>query len=351
MKQMSSAQSKKLTANIKAQGCAAKLSPVELAQIVRSMPTFASDNLLCGTKNFEDAAVYKFSDQLAIVSTIDFFPPLIDDPFLYGRIAAVNALSDVYAMGGKPLLALNVFCFPTCDYPLELAEEIIRGGASAVKDADCLLVGGHSIQAQEPIYGLSVIGTISPQRILANDRARSGDAIILCKALGTGIALLSHKGEQLSQNAYQAMVDSLTRLNGPCLDIALAYDLHAATDITGFGFLGHVHEMATASDLMARIQTLKLPLLPEVLQCAEQGLVPAASYANRKSYSEFCRIDSSVDLALTDLLFDPQTSGGLLFALPEEQASSLCKELNDANWPAAKVGEFVKGTAGFIEVC
>lgn len=347
---MSSAQQKKLTANIKAQGCAAKIGPLELAQIVQSLPEFSSERLICGTKNFEDAAVYKLTDEITLLATIDFFPALIDDPYLYGRIAAVNALSDIYAMGGTPLLALNVFCFPTCDYPLELAQAIIAGGASAVQEAKCLLVGGHSIQAQEPIYGLSVIGTVPPDRILSNDAGKAGDALVLCKALGAGIALLSHKGEQLSTTAYKTMIDSLTRLNGPSLEIASKYNLHAATDITGFGLIGHVHEMAQGSRLAARIDSSKLPLLPEVLQCAAQGLVPAAAYANRKSYSQFCKFAPDLELSITDIMFDPQTSGGLLFSLPLNEASDLTKELKSAGWDAACIGDFFEGKPGTIEV-
>lgn len=350
---MSSAERKKLTANIKAQGCAAKISPMELAQIVRSMPSFHHENLLCGSKNFEDAAVYKLTDDLAVVSTIDFFPPLIDDPFLYGRIAAVNALSDIYAMGAKPLIALNVFCFPTCDYPLSIAEEIISGGALAVKEASCLLAGGHSIQAPEPIYGLSVLGTVSPQRILTNSGAKAGDAIVLCKPLGTGIGLLSHKGEMLSPSAYEALIESLCKLNGPCLDLALKYDLNACTDVTGFGFIGHLHEISKASGLKAKVDSRNIPLLPEVLQCAEQGLIPAAAYANRKSYASVCKFAASVDLALSDLLFDPQTSGGLLFSLPEAQSRDLCRVLAKEGWIGAHLGNFVESNSeeiGFVEV-
>ena len=347
---MSSDKPTKLTANIKAYGCAAKISASELAQIVGSLPQFSSENLLCGTKNFEDAAVYKMNDELAIISTIDFFPPVVDDPFMYGKIAAVNALSDVYAMGGKPLLALNVFCFPTCDFPLELAEQIIAGGAEAMKEANCLLVGGHSIQAQDPIYGLAVTGTIHPDKILSNDGAQENDAIVLCKPLGTGIDLLAHKGGELSADALKVLLFNLTRLNGPCLDIALNFDLHSATDITGFGMIGHLHEMSKASNLGARLYSSKLPLLPEVESCAELGLVPAAAYANRQAYSSFVSFSDAVPLARTDILFDPQTSGGLLFALPQKQADKLIEELSAGGWPAANVGEFVHGKAGFLEV-
>ena len=347
---MSSAQSKKLTANIKAFGCASKISPAELAQIVGSLPSFESENLLAGTKNFEDAAVYKMSDDLAIVATIDFFPPLLDDPFLYGKIAAINALSDIYAMGGKPLFALNVFCFPTCDYPLELAQQIIAGGAEAMREAGCLLVGGHSIQAPEPIYGLAVTGTVHPEKILQNSGARDGDAILLCKALGTGIAFLARKGNELSDAAWSRLLDSLCMLNGPCLDLVRDLELHAATDITGFGLIGHLHEMAQASALCAKVFSNQLPLLDEIEQCAEQGLVPAAAYANRNTYSKFCRIADSVSLALTDVMFDPQTSGGLLFSLPKADAERALGDLRGAGWNASIIGNFEKGDAGIVEV-
>lgn len=347
---MSSAQSKKLTANIKAYGCAAKIGPAELAQIVASLPAFESENLLAATKDFEDAAVYKMSDDLAIVATIDFFPPLMDDPFMYGKIAAVNALSDVYAMGGKPLFALNVFCFPTCDYPLELAQQIIAGGAQAVKEAGCLLVGGHSIQSQEPIYGLAVTGTVHPEKVLRNSGAKVGDAILLCKPIGTGVAFLARKGGELSDAAWSGLLDSLSRLNGPCLEIARKYDLHAATDITGFGLIGHLHEMAQASGLSARVFCKQIPLLDEVEHCAEQGLVPAAAYANRNTYSTFCRIDDSVALSLSDLMFDPQTSGGLLFSLSNTEAQSALRDLQSAGWNASIIGNFVEADAGIVEV-
>lgn len=347
---MSSAQANKLTANIKAYGCAAKISAAELAQIVGSLPNFDDERLLAGTKNFEDAAVYKLSEDLAIISTIDFFPPLLDDPFMYGKIAATNALSDVYAMGGVPLLALNVFCFPTCDLPLELAQQIIAGGAEAVKEAGCLLVGGHSIQSPEPIYGLSVVGTVHPNRILTNGGAQEGDAIVLCKPLGTGISLLARKGETLSDSAWTALLASLTRLNGPCLEIAQKYKLHAATDVTGFGLLGHLHEMANASSLSAKIKSADLPLLQEVEQCAELGLVPAAAYANRQTYSKHCIFAESVPLAVSDILFDPQSSGGLMFSLPASQAESLLEELAKSGWQASKIGNFVAGPKGMVEV-
>lgn len=337
---MSSAETKKLTANIKAQGCAAKLSPAELAQIVKPLQQFQSENLICGTENFEDAAVYKLTDETALISTIDFFPPIVDDPYLYGRIAAVNALSDVYAMGGKAILALNVFCFPTCDYPLSLAAEILAGGADAVKEADCLLVGGHSIQAPEPVYGLSVTGLVDPRKILKNSGAKPGDQILLCKPIGSGVALLARKGGVLSESANKELMSSLCRLNGPCLEIAKKYQLHAATDITGFGLIGHLHEMAKGSGLKAVLNSSKVPLFSQVLEFASQGIVPAATYANRQAYGSISSFAEEIDLAITDLLFDPQSSGGLLFALAEGHCESLCHELTESGWTAARIGEF-----------
>lgn len=351
---MSSVNNTKLTANIKAHGCAAKLSPAELAQIVKSLQQFSSEKLICGTENFEDAAVYKLSEDQAIITTIDFFPPLLDDPYLYGRIAAVNALSDVYAMGGRPLLALNVFCFPTCDYPLSVAEQIIAGGASAIAESGCLLVGGHSIQSSEPIYGLSVIGLVHPDKVLTNEGAKAGDSIVLCKAIGSGIALLAHKGALLEEASYQTLIKSLCRLNGDCLKTALSYDLHAATDITGFGLLGHLHEMSKASGLLARLNCKDIPVLPQVIESARLGLVPAAAYANRNSYSQISRVSEDLDLSYSDLLFDPQTSGGLLFALESEAARDLVNKLKAEGWDAAIIGSFVSPEkpeeAGIVEV-
>ncbi len=342
--------SHKLTANIKAAGCAAKIGPGELNQIVRTLSGSTCAELLTGIRNFEDAAVYKITDELAIVQTVDFFPPVVDDPFLYGRIAAVNALSDVYAMGGRPILALNVFCFPTCDYPIEVAAEILRGGAQAISEAGAVLGGGHSIQGPEPVYGLSVTGLVHPARILTNGGARDGDLLVLCKPIGTGVGLLALKGEVLPEAARQALLNNLTVLNNRSLEIALPYAIHAATDVTGFGLIGHLHEMAQASELQVILQADRVPLLPESHSLAEQGFVPAGAYANRKAYESSVCFIKEVETALADLLFDPQTAGGLLFSLAPSEAVALEGKLRQAGIQASVIGHFEKGQAGLVEV-
>jgi selenide,water dikinase len=342
--------SRKLTANIKAAGCAAKISAVELREIVKALPAFDSPALLTSVNSFEDAAVYKLSEQLALVQTIDFFPPVVDDPYLYGRIAAANALSDIYAMGARPLVALTVFCFPTCDYPLQVAREILAGGASAVADAGAVLAGGHSIQASEPIFGLSVTGTIDPQKILTNGGAKDGDALVLTKRIGTGVLLLALKGEMITDSTRSVLVDQLVQLNAEALDVAYDFPIHGATDVTGFGLVGHLHEMAKSSNLMVTLSAKDVPILPEALDCAEQGLVPAGAYANRSAYKQIVEIDPAVPLAVTDLLFDPQTSGGLLFALPKRHAEQLADRLHQRGLCGAIIGEVKSGTIGKVEV-
>ena len=340
----------KLTANIKAAGCAAKIGARDLSEIVRVLPSLTCPDLLAGIENFEDAAVYRLTEDLAVVQTIDFFPPVLDDPYLYGRVAAANAMSDVYAMGGRPILALNVFCFPTCDYPLEVAQLILKGGADVVAEAGAALAGGHSIQAAEPIYGLAVTGIVHPARMLTNGGARAGDAVVLCKPIGTGIALLGLRGGVLTEPAQKALLSSITALNNKSLEVALKYEIHAATDVTGFGLIGHLHELGKASQLAARLWARRVPLLPEALKLAEQGFVPAAAYANRQSYESCVSFREEIELAVSDLLFDPQTSGGLMFSLPAAQAPALVNDLQELGLAAGCIASLRSGLAGLVEV-
>jgi selenide,water dikinase len=340
----------KLTAHVKAGGCAAKISPSQLAEIVRGLPKFSDPQLLTTIESFEDAAVYKISDELALVQTIDFFPPVVDDPFLFGRIAAVNAISDIYAMGGRPVMALSVLCFPTCDFPISVAQKIVEGGAVALKEAGAALVGGHSIQAPEPIYGLAVTGLIHPQKILTNGGAKAGDALVLTKRIGSGALLLAHKAEILSESSQKELFDSLTQLNGKALEIALPFEPHAATDLTGFGLIGHVHEMAKASGTKCVIFAEEVPLLTDARESATEGLVPAGAYANRNAYEKIAYINDAVDLAVSDLLFDPQTSGGLMFAVEAGRAEALAKALQSAGLTGSIIGKFTEGTPGQVEV-
>jgi selenide,water dikinase len=342
--------SKRLTAGVKAGGCAAKISSAELHEMLSGLPFSNSANLLTKLENFEDAAVYKISEDLAIVQTIDFFPPMVDDPYLFGKIAATNALSDIYAMGGTPMLAMNILCFPTCDYPLDVAREILRGGAEQVKAAGALLVGGHSIQSNEAVYGLSVSGFIHPNSMLTNCGGMDGDTIVLCKAIGTGVALLGLKALALSSETEKILMESLTRLNDKSLQVASKFELHALTDVTGFGLLGHIHEMARGSGLSAALNVQSISFLPEVLALAEQGFVPAGAYANRNSYSNSISYIEEVDLNIMDLLFDPQTAGGLLMAVKPSDVEALCQALGNEGIQASAIGKFKSGQPGKIEV-
>jgi selenide,water dikinase len=340
----------KLTAKIKAGGCAAKISASQLSEIVRGLPDFKSPELLTTIRSFEDAAVYKISEDLAMVQTVDFFPPVVDDPFLFGRIAAVNALSDIYAMGAVPAFALNVLCFPVCDFPLSVAQEIIAGGAAALIDAGAALAGGHSIQGPEPIYGLAVTGFVHPKQILTNGGAKAGDCLVLTKPIGTGALLLAYKGELLNQECQNNLLANLTRLNKDALQAARLVPLNAATDVTGFGLIGHLHEMSKASKLRAVLFANRIPLLPEALSCAQQGLVPAGAYANRTSYESITHIKDGIDLALTDLLYDPQTAGGLLLAVQEEHAQALVASLKNSGCCGEIIGFMQEGEPGQVEV-
>lgn len=344
----------KLTAKVKAGGCAAKLSSKELAAVLSKLSSNPPAQLLTGMDNFEDAAVYKISEDVAIIETIDFFPPVVDNPYLFGQIAATNALSDVYAMGGRPILALNVVGFPTCDYPLSVLEEILLGGAAQVKAAGAYLVGGHSIQTPEPLYGLSVTGTVNPKEMLTNSGARPSDKLVLSKPIGTGVALLAMKGELLSAEGEKVLLKNLTQLNDTALAAGRKYKINALTDVTGFGLIGHLHEMAKGSGLTVRLDTQSVALLPEVIELAGQGFVPAGAYGNRQSYAEFVININKVELELEDLMFDPQTSGGLLYAVSEEDAQSLVSDLKKLSLDASIVGDFIEADAerrpGVVEI-
>ncbi|PWU03194.1 MAG: selenide, water dikinase SelD [Candidatus Melainabacteria bacterium] len=343
--------SNKLTANVKSGGCAAKIGSAELKAIVAGLSKTHPPELIAGIADFDDAAVYKISDEVAIVQTIDFFPPLIDDPFLFGKIAATNALSDIYAMGARPIFALNVFCFPTCDFPQEVAKEILRGGASQVEAAGATIAGGHSIQSSEVIYGLAVTGLVAPSMVLTNGGAKAGDHLILTKPIGTGVALLGQKAGILSGSASKVLIDNLTTLNRNALTIAQSFPVHAATDVTGFGLIGHLHEMAQAAHLRFSLSVSRVLFLPEALKLASEGFLPAGTYGNRQSFQTFTTIGDGVDLAMADLLFDPQTAGGLLLAVSPDHSPRLTKALIAEGIQASFIGEFSKGKSGSIEVC
>ena len=296
-----------------------------------------NSNLLVGYDTSDDACIYRINDQLASVMTVDFFPPMVDDPYVFGQIAAANALSDVYAMGGVPSHAMNLLCFPSC-LPMEIAGEILRGGADKAMEAGCVIAGGHSIVDQEPKYGLCVHGFVHPDHILKNSGAQAGDRLILTKRIGTGILTTAVKGECLKESDIAQAVDSMRALNRQAAEIASRFPIHACTDVTGFGLIGHGCEMAEGSGLTAVLYGASVPLLARAEEMASMGLIPSGAYRNRDYFGPRVRISENVPLSTTDLLYDPQTSGGLLLSVALEAADELLAGLRSAGLPAAIVG-------------
>jgi selenide, water dikinase len=340
-----------LTTSVKVGGCAAKLGAADLHAILQGLPKANCAELLAGIDNFEDAAVYKISDELAVVQTIDFFPPLVDDPILFGKIAATNALSDIYAMGAKPIFALNVLGFPTCDFPLKVAKDILAGGAMQVVSAGAVIAGGHTIQTSELFYGLAVTGLVNPDKLFTNSGATDGDKLLLTKPIGTGIALQGYKAGLLSDSSFALLIEQLTELNDKIAPALLHVPVKAATDVTGFGLIGHLQQMAKASGLSCRLQASRVPILPQTLDLAEQGFVPAATYGNRKSFEPFVQFDNAVDLSRLDALFDPQTAGGLLLAIAPNNLEAAMASLKVVAPGVSCIGTFYKDSEqGRLEV-
>lgn len=304
---------------------------------MRQLPQFDDPNLLVGFDTADDAAVYKIDDHTALIQTVDIFPPVVDEPYAYGQIAAANSLSDVYAMGGTPKLAMNILCIPE-DIDKEIAREILQGGYSKVKEAGAVICGGHTIKDKEPKYGLCVSGFIHPDKILRNDSAKEGDVLILTKPLGTGILNTAVKGELLTQESVKALTDSMTALNKDVAACMADFPVSSCTDITGFGLLGHSYEMAEGSGKSIILDSNAVPLLPQAREMAEMGIVPQGAYNNRAWLG--CSVSFSKDtpLALTDLMFDPQTSGGLLISLPEKEGLKLEEKLKNFSKTASIIG-------------
>ena len=302
--------------------------------------------LLVGTETSDDAAVYKINDDLAMIQTVDFFTPVVDDPYLFGQIAAANALSDVYAMGGEPKVALNLAALPDC-LDIEILGEILKGGADKVIEAGAVLAGGHTISDNEPKYGLCVSGFVDPKLMWKNYGAEAGDVLILTKPLGTGILSTAIKGELASEDEIEAAVKNMTYLNRYARDIAAGFSIHSCTDITGFGIAGHAMEMAKGSEKTLILDTGSLPVLKGVQAYTEMGLIPAGAYRNR----EYLEKDVESRISGTwqeDLIYDPQTSGGLLIAVSEEEAPELLKRLNTLELPSAMVGKVTEKQEKFL---
>ena len=305
--------------------------------------------LLVGIETADDAGVYQINATTALIQTLDFFTPIVDDPYMFGQIAAANSLSDVYAMGGKPLTAMNIVAFPIGCLPAEVLGDILKGGQDKVMEAGAVIVGGHTIDDNEPKYGLSVTGIVHPNEIWKNDGARTGDMLILTKAIGTGVLATAARAEMFPVGNLAAM-HSMVTLNRYAAEVAKNYTIHACTDITGFGLMGHIYEMASGSGVAITVNSAAIPLLPDAAEAATMGLVPGGAYANRE-YLTTVTMDSNVPVHIQDLCFDPQTSGGLLLSVPPSAAKELLLALQSAGiGQSAIIGEVTQEGKGEIYV-
>jgi len=316
-----------------------------------NLPFGSHPNLIAGVEKAEDAGIYKLTDDLAIVETLDFFTPIVDDPFSFGQVAAANALSDVYAMGGRPLTAMNIVCFPVKTMDISVLREVLAGGLEKVHEAGAIVVGGHTVDDAELKYGLSVTGVIHPEKVVHNNGARDGDKLILTKPLGTGIISTAIKGGVAAAGAEAKIVKSMTMLNQKASELMQAVGVHACTDITGFGFLGHASVMVDGSDVGMVIHSAAVPFFPEARKYAEMGMIPGGLHRNRDFRSHMVTIRKTVPDYMADILFDPQTSGGLFIAVAPEKTQGLLEKMHRAGIPeAAIVGEVVARPKGKIIV-
>jgi selenide,water dikinase len=297
--------------------------------VLASLPRVENENVLIGFDTADDAGVYKLTAELALVQTVDFFTPIVDDPYTYGAIAAANSLSDVYAMGGRPISALSILAYPAKG-DLDDLEQILRGGAEKIHEAGCALIGGHSVADDEIKFGYAVTGTVHPARVMANAGSRAGDALVLTKAIGTGVIATAQKRGIAREEDVAWSIRSMLELNRRACEAMLAFEVHGCTDVTGFGLIGHAREMALASGVMVEIDADAVPLLPGALDYARQGMLAGGLKNNREFAS--CAVETAREIAseLEDLLYDPQTSGGLLIALPEKDAAQLVRSLEGA---------------------
>ena len=335
-----------LTAGSAYGGCGAKLAKGLLEKILCGLPRIESEDVLVGVEFADDAGVVRVSDEIAIIHTTDFFPPMVDDPFSFGRIAAVNALSDVWAMGGTPLAGMNLVSYPLADLGDEALKEILRGGLSALAEAGAVLAGGHTIEGQELLYGLAVTGTVHPDRIWRNAGAEPGDVLVLTKPLGTGVITTAAKAEMVDPAHLSTALRWMATLNHEAAEALHRVDPHAVTDVTGFGLAGHAAEMGAASGVGIEIDLGALPLLPGALEATATGLVPAGAGKNRDSITAVLSIDDGADELRIDLCLDPQTSGGLLAAVTSEHADALIRRLPGA----AIVGRVTDGPPGGVRL-
>ncbi len=306
-------------------------------------------NVLVGFDKADDAGVYQLTPELALVQTVDFFTPIVDDPYTFGQIAAVNALSDVYAMGGRPMSALAMVCFPDKG-DVDILQQILDGGLSKMMEAGCTIIGGHSIRDPEIKFGYAVTGSVDPRRVMTNAGARAGDRLVFTKALGTGVISTAIKQDKAHEDWIAAATDSMTTLNKQAAEIALKYDAHGMTDVTGFGMIGHAREMALASDVSLAIFSGKVPLLTGALECVQAGFIPGGLKANREFAECVVAYDSGASEEICSLLFDPQTAGGLLISVAAKDADALVAEMRAALVDAAVIGEVVPQAKPLIRI-
>ncbi|MGN1318601.1 MAG: selenide, water dikinase SelD [Lachnospirales bacterium] len=330
-------------------GCTAKLGAGLLSRVLEKLPKGKEDsNLLVGFDSKDDAAVYKISDDIAFIHTLDFFPPMVDDPYIFGKIAATNALSDIYAMGGEVKTCLNIVCFPE-NMDLNILGEIMRGGLEKVTEAGAVLAGGHSIADSDVKYGLSVTGVVNPNNILYNNKGKVGDKLILTKKLGVGIVTTANRVQMASKDAMDFAINQMTTLNKYACEVLKNYNVNACTDVTGFSFLGHLHEMLDFR-LSAVVYSENVPYIKEAEDYANEFLLTAAAQKNRNYLKDFVKFNKNVSFAMEEILFDPQTSGGLLVAVDKNEADLIIKDLKDKGIPAEIVGELIDKNNIEIEV-
>ena len=318
-------------------GCGAKVGAGTLAALLDGFKTHSDPRLIVGYDRSDDASVYVLDESTALVQTTDFFPPIVDDPYLYGQIAAANALSDVYAMGGEPRLALNILCVAK-GMDDHTVQEILRGGYDKVYEAGAIITGGHTIRGAEPIYGLAVSGFVHPGRVLTNSGAQPGDALILTKPLGVGILTTAAKADMADAEVTARIHRQMATLNRAARDVMVQYPVHSCTDVTGFALLGHSYEMAQGSGCSISIDTAAVPFHKEAYELAEMGFIPEGAYRNRAFAERGVSSAPHVSRAMQDILYDPQTSGGLLFALPQAQADDCLAQLRRVCPEAALIG-------------
>ncbi|MFD1953603.1 selenide, water dikinase SelD [Paenibacillus thailandensis] len=348
---MSTENAIKLTSLSSKGGCGCKIGPADLSQVIRLLPPAEPNpDLLVGLDTSDDAGVYRLSDELALVQTVDFFTPIVDDPYSFGQIAAANAISDIYAMGGKPLTALNIVAFPIATLDKAILAEIMRGAADKVKEAGATLVGGHSIDDKEPKFGMAVTGLIHPDKVRTNAGARPGDKLILTKPIGVGIMTTSIKHNRLTEEETARVTQVMATLNRRAAEIMSGYDVHACTDVTGFGLLGHALEMAKGSGAVITIVKEDVPVLPRVRELAEQGSVPGGTKNNYNHVEKDVDFPEDMDQIDRWILCDAVTSGGLLISVAGGEAERLLGELKEAGVEASLVGEVTAEGPGRIIV-